>query len=169
MRRSLVFALSAVAVASAVGFQRQLSPQLQVKQIGAVVNTKALAIALNMYAEDADGIYPNVRNLKSLKVVTWPYVKDKSTWKTENPKSEIRFNSSVGGVAKASIKNPAEIVMFYESKPWPDGLRAVSFVDGHARLVHTFDWGKIAGTLVNRDLAKVALPLPEDLGKAWKD
>jgi hypothetical protein len=170
MRTSPLLLLGLAAVPLALfGFQRQLSPVTQVKQLRAVLGVKSLALALNAYAADADDTYPNVQNLNSLKVVTLPYVKDKTLWKTDNPKSEIRFNNAVGGVVRSSIAEPKDTVIFYESKPWPDNSRAVSFVDGNGRLLTAHDWARSAMTLILHDVKKTAEPLPASLGKSWKD
>lgn len=151
-----------------LGFQKQLPVPMQVQQLDAVVNVKTLATAMNLYASDADGIYPNVENIKSLKVVTLPYVKDKKAWKTENPKSEIRFNFSVGGMLTEAIPEPDKTTMFYESKTWPDARRAVSFVSGKAGLLTPSEWATAALTLALLK-PKAAKPLPATLGSTWKD
>lgn len=161
----------AVAAALPAGFiagQREMPPQAKIHQLDALLNVKQLAVALNAYAADNDGVFPNVRDIKTLKVVTYPYVKTKDAWKTANPMSEIRFNVSVGGMARKDIKDPAGTVVFYESKPWPDGRRAVSTCDGGGRLVERHEWALAALSLV-LNLPKAARPLPDSIGRTWKD
>lgn len=158
----------AVALVALYGFQREAPEMLQVQELDSVINVKALAYGMNLYAADYDGVYPNANSIKPIKVVTLPYVKTKDCWKTKNAKSEIRLNFSVAGVAVKSVKDPAETALFYESKPWSDGRRAVSFVDGGAALKSTHDWAQLSTGLVLR-LPKAAKPLPDRVGASWKD
>jgi hypothetical protein len=66
------------------------------------------------------------------------------------------------------VKEPAKTVLLYESGQWPDRQRAVSFVDGSARMLKPIEWGMHARTLATR-LERKAQPLPESYGKLWKD
>jgi hypothetical protein len=59
-------------------------------------------------------------------------------------------------------------VIFYEAKPWPDGRRGASFVNGGAKLLATHEWSKASLSLL-LTLPKKAGFLPDALGKTWKD
>lgn len=169
MKKTLSICALAVAIpATLYALQKPLTPQMQVKQVNAVLNVKQLAVALNAYAADADETYPFVQNINTLKVITLPYVKDKNLWKCENPKTEIRFNSAVGGVQTSKVPEPAKTALFFESKTWPDSRRAVSFADGNARALMPFEWAEASKSLL-LSLPKSANPLPTNLGKSWKD
>jgi hypothetical protein len=141
---------------------------MEVQELDSVINVKALAFAMNLYAADYDGVYPNAKSIKPIKVVLYPYGKSRDSWKTKNEKSEIRLNFSVAGAATKSIKDPAGTALFYESKPWPDGRRAASFVDGGAALLGAHDWAHASTSLV-LVVPRVAKPLPDSVGASWKD
>jgi hypothetical protein len=158
----------AVAAFGLVAWQ-QAPIENDLKQAETLIGVRALAGAVNMYAADFDGIYPNPHDLNGLKVVVAPYVEEKGFWKTLNPsKSELRFNLSLGGVAKADVKEPEKTLLIYESNPWPNRQRPVAFVDGSARLVNPVQFGQVAITLATR-LERKAQPLPKELGKLWKE
>ena len=50
------------------------------------------------------------------------------------------FNMALGGVGEAAIPEPANTVLFYESKAWPDGIRIVAFSDGHVKKEDKDQW-----------------------------
>lgn len=150
------------------GFQKPASDATQIKQLTSLIDVKMLGVATTVYASDWDNVYPFVTNVKSLKVVTFPYVKDKKYWRTENPKGEIHFNFSLGGARVKDIADPGKVPMYYESQPWSDRSRAVSFVDGSGRMVSSLDWGETASRLLLH-LPKAGKPLPVSTGNAWKD
>jgi len=151
-----------------LAFQKELTPLVKVQQLTAVINLKSLAVGMNVYANDFDGVYPNVKDIKTLKVVTLPYMKTKDVWKTANPKSEFRLNGAINGVAVKDITEPAKMVMFYESKPWTDNRRPVVFVDGNAQAVSAHEFAAAAMTFLTA-LPKAAKQLPDSIGKTWKD
>lgn len=158
----------ALATVGLVAWQ-QAPIDTDLKQAETLIGVRALATAMNMYAADADGIYPNPYDMNGLKVVVSPYVEEKGFWKTLNPtKSELRFNLSMGGVAKADVKEPEKTLLIYESNPWPNRQRPVAFVDGSARLVNPVQFGQVAMSLATR-LERKAQLLPKDLGKQWKE
>lgn len=164
--RSLAFLLALPAALFAA--QRELTPATQVKQVQALLNLRTLVTGLKLYGEDYDGVLPNVENLDSLKVVTLPYMKDKKLWKGVQEKSEIRFNFALRGAKVADIKEPSKTVVFYESKPWPDGQRAVAFFDGSGKVMGPIDWAEASHSLASK-FERRAAPLPAKLGKSWKD
>lgn len=162
-------AVGLVGIALGLVAWQQAPIENELKQAETLIGVRAVANAVNMYAADFDGIYPNPYDLNGLKVVVAPYVEEKGFWKTSNPlKSEIRFNLSLGGVAKADVKEPEKTLLIYESNPWPNRQRPVAFVDGSARLVNPIQFGQSARTLATR-LERKAEQLPKDLGKLWKE
>jgi hypothetical protein len=159
--------VGATGMVAAVAQQSPIDTEL--KQAETLIGVRALAGAVNMYAADFDGIYPNPHDLNGLKVVVAPYVEEKSFWKTLNPsKSELRFNLSLGGVQKSDVKEPEKTLLIYESNPWPNRQRPVAFVDGSARMVNPIQFGQLAMSLATR-LERKAEMLPKDLGKQWKE
>ena len=70
-----------------------------------------------------------------------------------------KFNMSLAGVNSTEIAEPANTVMFYESEPWADGSRCVSFADTHAKVVNPEEWAKLQPSL-NLKLKRVGKPIP---------
>ena len=148
--------------------QQPMAPAELVRQLDAVINLKQIALAMNQYAAEHDGAYPFAKDMKTLKVVTYPYVKTKDAWRTTNPRSEFRMNYSLGGVVTKDVKDASGTVLLYESRPWRDGRRAVAFVDGSARLLPAHEWA-VASLSLLANLPRKGDPLPESIGKNWKD
>ncbi|MBS1721978.1 MAG: hypothetical protein JSS66_03105 [Armatimonadetes bacterium] len=130
-------------------------------------HAKQLGMALQIYAQDYDDVLPYAQGTKAVQFVTYPYVKNIDVWKTMNPNgSDFRFNIAVGGSSLPAIDLPAETVMFFESKPWPDGTRLVTFLDGHARRVTHDEWPTVEASM-KKSYPKVAKPLPLSYGMDW--
>ena len=133
-------------------------------QTQALSKVKQLTIAMMMYVTDYDDLTPYAQATVAVEYVTWPYVKNISIWKTGNPEgSRFYFNMAVAGVKLSDVENPANIVMFYESRAWPDGRRILSFCDGHAKIVTENEWQKYKLTLKLK-FKKSAKPLPAYYG-----
>jgi len=158
--------VAAVAAASAAALQRPMSEEARINQITSLANVKQVTLGLLMYAQDADEVLPYPKSPKALHYAIYPYVKDAAAFKSANEKTEIRFNSALGGVKLKDIPEPPKTVVFYETKNWSDGRRAVGFADGSARLVPAIEWGRLAMSLLLR-IPRTAEPLPADYGKGW--
>lgn len=130
-------------------------------------NVKQLALAAMMYSSDYDDVFPYVQSTKGAFEVIYPYMKSKDLSKSLNPNgSKILFNMAVAGVNAAVIEDPAETVLFYEDKPWPDGERIVAFTDGHVKFLSEEEWEYAKATL-SLKLQKTGRPLPATLGSTW--
>ena len=160
----------AALIAAGLAFAARQTPiENEVKQVETLVNLRGAAAAINLYTADYDGVYPYPHDMKGLKWVVLPYSKDTSIWKTLNPKKgEVRFNMSLGGVARIDIKEPEKAVLLYESNQWPNRQRAVAFPDGGGRLLNPVQWGQHALSLASR-IERKAERLPASLGKNWKE
>src|SRR5687768_5264792 len=104
------------------------------EQTKTLSSAKQIALGAIMYLSDYDDQLPWVQNTETIKAVTYPYIKNLGVWKTANPaKSMFLFNMALGGVVTGTIRERVnKIPLYYESKPWPDGRRAVAYLDGSA-------------------------------------
>lgn len=131
-------------------------------------NMKQVATAMIMYISDSDDEYPYPQTTKTIRYITAPYMKNNDLWTTRNPNGgEFLFNMALGGVSATQLEYPAEMVMFYESKAWPDGTRVVAFADGHARVVDSATWKTLQKWLKRKYKTK-SKPLPANYGVNWK-
>lgn len=143
------------------------APDMPEDRTQTLSNVKQASVALMIYAADYDDVIPYVQSSKGAFEVLMPYAKNKEIFKSLNPNgSKVLLNMAVVGVNIASIPSPAETVLFYESKTWPDGSRAVAFCDGHAKMVAELEWESLKASL-NLKLAKSGKPLPATLGSNW--
>lgn len=128
----------------------------------ALSNIKQISIGMLMYGADNDDLYPYVQTVKTIHALTAPYIKNDAIWKTTNPNgSQFLFNMCLAGTSMSDTPEPAGTPMFYESKPWPDGRRAVAFTDGHAKLLRQEEWDALQPMLhlkIKR-IAKKPLPI----------
>ena len=127
-------------------------------------NIKQISLGMLMYASDYDDLTPYAQSTKTVEYVISPYVLNNELFKSLNPdRSRFLFNMAIAGVNMTDIPSPAETVMFYESRAWPDGLRVVSFCDGHAKIVTEEEWREHKLTLKLK-IKKSAKPLPAGYG-----
>ncbi len=144
---------------------RELSLDPRAVTVG---NIKQVGLALLMYATDYDDVYPWAQNTLTVKGVTYPYVMNRSVWRTHNPSGgEFLFNLSIGGVEFSTIPRPAKTVAFHESKPWPDSKRCVGYADGSARVVDAPTWASDSKSLLLKLKRKAKRPLPANWGKQF--
>lgn len=142
-------------------------PPAASQQATTLSNAKQISTAMIMYASDWDDVLPYAQSTKAVQFVTYPYVKNAEVWKTLNPNGgQFQFNMALGGVSMTDVPSPAETVLYYESNEWPDGKRAVSYLDGHAKLVSAEEWAKLKASL-DLKLKKTAKPLPLNYGMDW--
>ncbi|MDR3690126.1 MAG: hypothetical protein P4L46_12150 [Fimbriimonas sp.] len=128
-------------------------------------NLKQVALATIMYENDYDDVYPAAQGTKAVQFVTYPYLKNGAVWKSLNPNGgKIVFNVGLAGVSSTALPEPANTVMFYESKPWPDGRRGVAFADGHCKFLSEEEWRKYSGHLVPNGVKRPAKFLPINYG-----
>jgi hypothetical protein len=128
-------------------------------------NHKQSALAMMIYASDYDDVLPYVQDTRSAFALVLPYTKDTAIFKSVNPNGgRMLLNMAVAGVALTEIPEPAETILFYDSTPWPDGTRLVSFADGHAKFVDAQEWHRIERSL-RLKLKRHGKPLPPGLDK----
>lgn len=135
------------------------------KATATLSNAKQMALGVMIYMSDYDDVLPYPQSVAAVKFVTYPYIKNKDIYKTLNPNGgQFLFNNAIGGVEAAIVENPADTILWYESKAWPDGRRAVAFLDGHAKLVNPEEWKRVEKSL-RLKLKRKAKPLPANWGK----
>lgn len=153
-------------------FQKALAPpdlkfttqSESAKKAATLSNLKQLAIGMIMYTTDYDDVLPYAQGTEAVKYVTQPYIKNNSLWATLNPNGgNIVYNVSIGGSSMTDIPAPADTVLYYETNVWPDGTRAVAFVDGHAKYISNENWPTISKSLKLK-IKKRAKPLPLNYG-----
>lgn len=131
----------------------------------AIDNAKSLASAMLLYAQDYDGVFPYVQSTRGAEYVLYPYVKGTTIYKTQNPMraGDFRFNMALAGVSMSQVTNAAEVPLFYDPSPWPDGTYLVSFADSHARFMTADQWS-LSKRYLQIKLKKTGTPLPATLG-----
>ncbi len=128
-------------------------------------NLKQIGLGMMMYMSDYDDVSPYAQDTRSAFGVLMPYIKNKEVFKSYNPvASRILMNLAVAGVNQSAIPLPAETVLFYDEKQWPDGTRLAVFCDGHAKAIDPADWARFERTL-HIKLPKSGKPLPPNY---WK-
>ena len=135
--------------------------QSDMGQSTALSNIKQISLGMIMYAGDYDDVYPYAQGTNTVRGVIAPYLKNDKLWNTGNPNGgQFVFNMGMAGTLATSIPDPANLVMFYETQPWPDGRRAVSFADGHAKWVEPKVWELMKTHLKPKGIKRVGKPLP---------
>jgi len=96
-------------------------------------NLKQLGLSFALYSSDADDVIPATESTADAQEVTFPYIDKAERWRTQNPNGgRILFNTRLAGISQTAIEKPDETILLLDEKPWPDGRRAVCYVDGHA-------------------------------------
>jgi len=113
-------------------------------QSKALSNAKMIGIATEMYLADHKDRYPAVRDTEQFKKAVAPYLQSPKVWAVLNPKGGgLRFALNLAGVNEAVPEIPGDIPLLYDTQPWPDGKRIVTFADGHTDFVKSQDWPAI--------------------------
>jgi len=107
-------------------------------------NVKQASLAIAIYCADSDDVFPSADSTAKVQQQTFPYTKNQNIWKSLNPEGgRILYNTSVSGTSVSMLERPAETLLLWDEKPWPDGRRVVAFADGHAKIVDGQDWGAL--------------------------
>lgn len=123
-----------------------------------VSHLKQLGVALKSYSMDYDGILPPMRSAQSMAQIEtpidstrlptvqqaiYPYVKTPEIFTHPTTHQIYRPNLNLSRRNVENVRNPAQIVAFYEASPAPDGRRAVLYLDGHVARENENEWAKI--------------------------
>ncbi len=104
-------------------------------------NLKQLGLSFALYSSDADDVIPATESTADAQEVTFPYVETAERWRTQNPNGgRILFNTKIAGISQTAVEKPDETILLFDEKPWPDGRRAICYVDGHAAFLSESDF-----------------------------
>jgi len=104
------------------------------KRTATIANTHQLMRAFLLYVPDAEGRVPaNWHTADDLKKALGPHV-DPDLFTSHNPNdAEFIPNPEIAGKKLSDLAAPETVVVLMESKPWPDGTRAIGYADGHVK------------------------------------
>ena len=120
------------------------SPQGSARRASTLSNVKQFNLALMMYATDYDDRLPvQMKDVRRLRVVVEPYVRNRSIYDTLNPNGgTIEPNENLAAALYSEVVAPDSTIMVFETNDWPDGGRILGFTDGHAKYQVGFDMAK---------------------------
>lgn len=125
------------------------------EQTAGLSNVKQVALGVIIYSGDSDDVYPFANSTAEAQKVISPYLKNDSLWKSPNG-GRILYNTALSGTSATALEAPAETLLVWEEKPYPDGKRAVGYADGHAMRRDEPEWAQIwAMELRRRQRAKM--------------
>ena len=103
-------------------------------------NLKQLALALLLYLQDYDEVFPPMDDPSSVKSALLPYVGDDTVF--DDPKSGEAYqpNRYLSRLHLVFIETPEEIVLFYAASANEEGVRGVAYLDGHVEQVSEQAW-----------------------------
>lgn len=104
------------------------------KRTATVANALVLTRAFILYVPDSQGRVPaDMRTAADLKHALGQHV-DPHNFDTHNPSGgEFIPNADIAGKSLADLGKPESVIVLMESKPWPDGKKAIGFADGHVK------------------------------------
>ncbi len=113
-----------------------------INQSESLTSLKNLNIALSLYANDYDEIFPNAPTKQIVKTLIFPYVKSEDTFIDQNTNIPFEWNSFLSGKSLNSM-DFAPFATFYVGNPSiPDSRPVVSF-NRVAKLYTEADWTKL--------------------------
>jgi len=106
---------------------------------------KAVGLAFLMYTSDHDDVFPPMNDPATARRALAPYAPRIDDGKVDifvQPDTNRLYipNKILSKRKHAHIKNPAEMVMFYEGTPDKNGFRNVVYVDGHVKRLSESEW-----------------------------
>ncbi len=106
-----------------------------------------LAKAIQMYVADYDMRLPPISSATQLQPLLMPYVKDPTSFIDPTSGTLFGVNTSLSLKSMNSIRNPTDIVIFYQMQPDPaTNKRWVAFLDGHVKQVDQKQWEQLRRT-----------------------
>lgn len=105
-------------------------------------NVKQAATATMIYGGDTDDIFPKADSSAKFYEAILPYIKNRSIVAPSPEAGRLLYNTHLSGVNRATIELPAETLLLWEERAWPDGKRAVAFTDGHAKRLDAAEWAQ---------------------------
>jgi hypothetical protein len=106
-----------------------------------------LAMAIQMYASDYNMTLPPIRSATQLQPLLMPYVRDPNIFIDPTSGTLFGVNTSLSRKSMNNIRNPADIVIFYQMQPEPGtNKRWVAFLDRHVQQVDPKQWQQLSRT-----------------------
>ena len=106
---------------------------------------KWLAMAIQMYANDYNMTLPPMRSATQLQPLLMPYVRDPRIFVDPVSGALFGINTALSLKSMSSIRNPADIVIFYQTQPdTGTNKRWVAFLDGHVKQVDQKQWQQLS-------------------------
>lgn len=123
--------------------------QAQVEQVNARVSSSlsTLAFALQGYANEHNGVLPNLDSPAAAREALESFVGDPSAFVHPMTSEPYQPNPSLSGKTLADIANPSATIAFYEATPDADGTRNVSYLDGAVDRIAATDWASVQQSL----------------------
>ena len=129
-----------------------------------IPSAKALALSLIMYENDHDDRLPPISDTEEVLNLLAPYNHGAGLYIGEAPPEPFEgfsFNPFLKGADAARIVNPDLVPLAFDSDL--NGLRAVGFVDGHAKMIPDSDWPAVQRNMrptLSPEMPKSAPPWP---------
>lgn len=127
-------------------------------------NLKQLGLAVMMYLQDYDEVFPPLKTPETFRPLLMPYIKNNAVFFIPNTEPKVGYvaNASLSYHTQADIAKPAETVMFYEPMMNPEEKgRNVAFADGHAKLVGEEEFQRLLKQSQMKILTRKAEPPPK--------
>ena len=98
-------------------------------------NIRHVAFALAIYQEDSGGRFPpDMSSMSATRPFLGPYTKNDDVTLSLNPGSpNFLGNATLSGTRGTDILEPEKTLEFFDSAPWENGTRCVSFTDSHVK------------------------------------
>jgi prepilin-type processing-associated H-X9-DG protein len=117
----------------------------------AQMRLKQLGLALNMYAQDYDGLLPPMGSPAAVKQLLSPYVQkndlvflDPWTSQPYLPNPSLSGKRLIATTTHpADIARPEEVIGFYQPAPAASGGRNLLFLDGHVQRISEAEWQRL--------------------------
>lgn len=95
-----------------------------------------------MCAGDYDDHFPKADSSPKAKGLVMPYIKSEAVFKSPSGGGYL-YNTALSGALSTSIAQPDRILLVWQEIPFPNGVRAVGFADGHAKNVDAGEWDRL--------------------------
>ncbi|HOF86769.1 MAG TPA: hypothetical protein PLZ36_01525, partial [Armatimonadota bacterium] len=108
-------------------------------------NLRQIAVAILMFCQDNEENFPPMTNAAAMHTALKAYdgavpVQNNKLWLQPVVNEPYQPNPTLAGKPLGDIRNPSEMVLAYEAKPWPNGQRCAAFVDGHVEMMTDERW-----------------------------
>lgn len=110
-------------------------------------NLKQVGLAMMMYVQDYDEVFPPMRSEPEARKLLYPYVKNEAVFRNAIDGKPYVFNAALSGVSLARVHSPSDLAVVWEADPAPDGTRGVAFADGHATRMSADEWPRVVSKM----------------------